>query len=314
MQRPTYIDDYKTSKAFNGADRLVFGTAGIGGVWGKVNQQDSIDALLYAFEQEITVLDTAASYADAQLFIGLALKQWKGERPFISTKIGRLRAEDAHTTYTDYSSEGLKRTLYENMETLGVDKIDLLFLHEPQLVPLDQIYQILETLQQFKADGLCDYLGVGGNPTLSFMPFVKKENFDVVSGFLHLNACNLTALDEQLPHFQKESIAYYAASPLHFGLLGDGFAQATQEPNEWITAADQATAIAVKTIAEKYDMPLSSLAQRYLFSIAEADRVVIGASTPQQIKATISDWRAGKLSENIFNEVTDKVIATRANL
>ena len=63
MQRPSYIDDYKIAKAFKGANRLVFGTAGIGGVWGKVNQQDSIDALLYAFEQGIIVLDTAASYA-----------------------------------------------------------------------------------------------------------------------------------------------------------------------------------------------------------------------------------------------------------
>ena len=313
MKRPTYIRNHKTSQAFKGGDRLVFGTAGIGGVWGKVNPRESVDALLYAFEQGLTVLDTAASYADAQLFIGLALKEWKGRRPFISTKIGRLRGEDAHTTFTDYTPEGLKRTLFENLETLGVEKIDLLFLHEPHLVPLDQVHQILETLQQFKTDGLCDYLGVGGNPTPEFMPYVKKENFDAVSGFLHLNACNLAALEQDIPFYQKEGIAYYAASPLHFGLLGDGFYQATEAPNEWIKAADQATAIAVKTIADKYGMLLPSLAQRYLFSIAEADRVVVGARTLQQIEATISDWKSGKLPETIFDEVTDMIVRTRTN-
>ena len=60
----------------------------------------------------------------------------------------------------------------------------------------------------------------GGNPTPEFMPYIKKENFDVVSGFLHLDACNLTALEHQIPQFQQEGIAYYAASALHFFAIG----------------------------------------------------------------------------------------------
>ncbi|NRB47261.1 MAG: aldo/keto reductase [Saprospiraceae bacterium] len=312
MQKPNFLVNYQTSTAFQEGGRLVYGTSGLGGVWGEVVKRDSIDALLYAFEQGILVLDTAPSYANAQLYTGLALKEWQGPLPFISTKVGRLRAEDAHTTITDYSPEGMKRSFHDSLETLGVSKVDLLFLHEPQLVPMDQIETILDTLKGFRAEGLTDLIGVGGNPTPEFMPYIVKENFDVVSGFLHLDACNLTALDEQIPHFQQEQIAYYAASALHFSLLGNRFPiYSTQEPDEWISEADQAAAKAVKAIADELGMSLPSLVQRYLFSIKEADRVVMGARTLQQIEATVADWRAGVLSEDLFQRITDTIIKAR---
>lgn len=310
--RPTYIKDYQTSSAFNNGSRLVYGTSGLGGVWGEVVQSDSIDALLYAFEQGISVIDTAPSYANAQRYVGLALQEWKGERPFISTKVGRLRADDAHTTITDYTAEGMKRSFYDSLEILGVDQVDLLFLHEPQLVPLVQIQVVLETLHRFKSDGLCNQIGVGGNPTAAFMPNITKANFDVVSGFLHLDACNLNALEEQLPRFQQEGIAYYAASALHFSLLGNRYEQYVQQvPDQWISQADQAAAKAVKQLADTHGMTLASLAQRYLFSIAEADRVVMGARTPAQIQSTVADWKKGKLSEGLFEEVTSTIIEAR---
>lgn len=138
------------------------------------------------------------------------------------------------------------------------------------------------------------------------MPFVHKENFDVVSGFLRLDACNLSAFDGEIQKYREEGIAYYAASALHFSLLGNRFETYRKEgvDGEWITRSDLENAIRVKAVADKHGMSLATLSQRYLFSIEEADRVVMGARTPAQIKATIDDWKAGKLPEEIFNEVT----------
>jgi len=309
---PSYIDDYQSCPAFKHGSRLVYGTSGLGGVWGEVLKSESIDALLYAFQHGVTALDTSPSYSMAETYVGEALKRWDGPRPFISTKVGRLRARDAHTTHTDYSSEGMKRSFYNSLETLGVDKVDLLFLHEPQLVPLAEIDRILEVLQGFKTEGLAGSIGVGGNPTEAFLPFVKKPHFDVVSGFLKLDACNLSALKEHLPHFRRQGIAYYAASALHFSLLGNRYESlVNQVPDEWITAEDQRAARAVKAIADQHEWSLPSLAQRYLFSIAEADRVVIGARTPRQIEATLADWRAGKLPRELFEQVSQAIIHAR---
>ena len=310
MKKPTYIKgDFTKSPAFNNESRLVYGTSGLGGVWGTVAERDSVDALLYAFENGISALDTAPSYANAEIYVGMALKEWKGKRPFVSTKIGRLKGKDAFETKLDYSVDGLKRSLDNSLKTLGLNKIDLLFLHEPQLVPIQKIDEILHTLHGFKSEGLVSSIGVGGNPSSEFMPFVTKENFDVVSGFLHMDACNLSVFEGEIQTYKKEGIAYYAASALHFSLLGNRFETYKKDgvDGEWITQLDLENAIRVKAIADKYNMSLASLSQRYLFSIKEADRVVMGARTPAQIKATIDDWNAGKLSEEIFNEITASI-------
>ncbi len=309
MKKPSYIDNHELSEAFNNESRLVYGTSGLGGVWGKVDATESVEALLYAFENGISVLDTAPSYANSELYVGEALRQWKGKKPFVSTKIGRLKGADAFEVKLDYSQEGMRRSLENSLKTLGLENIDLLFLHEPQLVPEHEIESTIQALLSFKSQGLVKMLGVGGNPNATFMPYVKKEYFDVVSGFLKMDACNLSVFNEEIQYYQNEGIAYYAASALHFSLLGNRYNKYLKEgvDDVWITHKDMENAKKVKAIADKYDMPLATLAQRYLFSIKEADRVVMGARTLKQIQSTISDWKLGKLPIDIFKEVTNTI-------
>ena len=73
---------------------------------------------------------------------------------------------------------------------------------------------------------------------------------------------------------------------------------------ENIAISDIETAVLINELAVKIGMPLSEMAQRYLFSIAEATRIVIGARKLNQIINTISSWNAGALSYPQFNEIT----------
>ncbi len=310
--KPTYITgDYKKSRFFGNKSRLVLGCSGLGGVWRPIEEKNAVGTLIYALENGVRVFDTAPSYNKSQIFLGKALKQWQGEKPFISTKVGRLKAETAEDTIVDYSTKSMKSSLYESLEVLGLDTIDLLFLHEPHLVPLDKMDEIMECLQSFKKEGLVKRLGIGGNPTESFYPHIVKQNFDVLSGFLKLDACNITAFDEVMPILQKENIAYYAASALHMGLLGRRLEMyANQMPNnEWISNSDVHNALKVNNIAKKYGIPLSRLALRYVFSIEEADRVVVGPSKQEQMEDLIEAWDEGKLPEEVFDEITTTIIS-----
>ncbi|UII75365.1 aldo/keto reductase [Flagellimonas sp. HMM57] len=310
MNRPSYIDNHEISSAFGGESRLVYGTSGLGGVWGEVQAQESVDALLYAFENGVQVLDTAPSYANAEKYVGQALLQWTRKKPFVSTKIGRLEGNDAFEVKLDYSKEGMQRSIENSLKTLGVNTIDLLFLHEPQLVPTNQIEEAIATLLEFKSQGLVKQLGVGGNPNKTFMPYVKKEYFDVVSGFLRMDACNLSVFEGEIQKYKGQEIAYYAASALHFSLLGNRYEKYQQNgaDGQWITKFDLTNAKKVKAIADRKKMPLATLAQRYLFSIKEADRVVMGARNLVQIKSTIEDWKLGKLDPETFEEITSAIL------
>ena len=311
MSGPTFLQsDYTKSIAFENQSRLVYGTSGIGGVWGPVQEAESIEALLYALDNGISVFDTAPSYADSELFVGKALQQWKGFKPFVSSKVGRLRGDNAFDMKLDYSYDGMKRSIHNTLDTLGLEYLDLLFLHEPQMVPLNEIERILDNLKTFKADGLTKSLGVGGNPSPAFMQYLTKNNFDVVSGYLRMDACNLDVFAGEIQQYKQEGIAYYAASALHFSLLGNRYEKYIRDgvDGNWITKSDLENAKHIKAIADSLGMSLPTLAQRYLFTINEADRIVMGARNMEQIKGTVADWESGKLSEEIFDRITTVIM------
>ncbi len=309
--KPTYQAHYTTCNAFPNGGRIVCGTSGLGGVWGEINPDESVRAILYALKEGVRSFDTAPSYANAEMYLGLALKEWQGEQPFISTKVGRMRGEDAFDFKLDYSKGAMETSLHQSLKTLGVQQIDLLFLHEPQLVPVSEIEEIINTLMQFKEQKLVKYVGIGGNPTAAIRPYITKEHFDAVSGFLKMDACNLSAFEKDIPWCQQEGIAYYAASSLHFSLLGNRLEQYISDgaDGQWITERDIENAIKVKSLAKEHGLSLSTLAQRYLFSIKEADRVVVGARNEQQMKDTLQDWKAGSLPEQLFNEITQIILS-----
>ncbi len=307
---PTYRAEHKTSPAFGNGTRLVLGTSGLGGVWGEINLQESEEAILYALERGASAFDTAPSYADAESVLGRALRQWNGDHPFLSTKVGRLRAETAHDFKLDYSSEGIRRSLENSLNTLGVDHVDLLFLHEPQLVNEADIPGILELMQSFIEEGTVGRLGIGGNLTDAFRPFMGKGRFEVVSGFLKMNACNLDVFTGDVAFFKAHDLAYYNASILHFGLLGrrlEDYSRNYERESDWLKRRDLDVARAIKELAEGENMDLSVLAQRYAFGIAEADRIVAGARTPAQIERTLKDWEKGPLPRPLFDSVTDLI-------
>ncbi|WPR71089.1 aldo/keto reductase [Flavobacterium sp. NG2] len=312
--KPTYITgDYTKSPFFNNESRLVVGCSGLGGVWRPIEEKVAIDTLLHALEDGVRVFDTAPSYNKSQFFLGKTLKEWSGEKPFISTKVGRLRSEKADDCIVDYSPETMKKSLYESLEVLGLDKIDLLFLHEPHLVPVEKMDEIMDCLHSFQKEGIVGQLGVGGNPTTPFYPHMIKENFDVVSGFLKLDACNITAFDKDIPQIKREGMGYYAASALHMGLLGRRLETYAEERpnNEWITNTDVDVALKINEIAKKHDIPLSRLALRYVFSTQEADRVVVGPTTKDQLIDLLDAWKEGKLEESVFDEITNTIISNR---
>jgi len=315
--KPTYIKgDYKKSEFFNNDSRLVLGCSGLGGVWRPIEEKDAVETMLYALENNVRVFDTAPSYNKSQYFLGKALKAWSGEKPFISTKVGRLRADRADDCIVDYSPETMKKSIYESLEVLGIDSVDLLFLHEPHLVPVERMDEIMDCLNGFKKEGIVKMLGIGGNPIDQFYPHMIKDNFDVLSGFLKLDACNLSGFDRDLPQIQKENIAYYAASALHMGLLGRRLNEYNDNRpnNEWISNLDVDVALKTNEIAERYKLPLSRLALRYMFSIAEADRVVVGPTNKAQLKDLIMSWEEGKLPEHIFDELTNSILSIRKGI
>lgn len=289
--------------AIKNNERCVLGTAGLGGVWGKVDPQESVDTILAALNAGINAIDTAPAYGDAELYVGEALRSWKGTQPRISTKVGRLKGFEIDKGLYDYSYDGMQRSVEQSLNTLGVSQLDILFLHDPDAIGADDQEQVIESLQTLKAKGYTGKIGIGGNPPAWLMRYLKPELFDALMEFNKLNACSVAALEENLPFCNNYNISYYAASPLNMGLLGDNYESYTTNRPTWLDAKFVDAAIKTKAVADKHGMALHTLAHRFLLTVPHMFQIVIGAANMQQLNNSLADFNLDALPAEIFSEV-----------
>lgn len=283
--------------------RCVLGTTGIGGVWGKIDPEQSVKAILTALRNGINCIDSAPAYGDAESFVGVALNQWEGEKPQISTKVGRLKSYDATEGFYDYSNDGMEKSVETSLKTLGTPCLDILFLHDPEAVPEKDVERILKKLVQFKKEGYTKKIGLGGNSPDWFKKYITDDVFDVVMEYNRLNVCCTDALYSSLPDCKSKGIDFYAASPLYMGLLGNRFEEFTALPPEWLKKSSLKKAGQSKLIADRHQMSLPSLAHRFLLSVPENFKIVIGPKDPYQLRQTVIDFKEGPLPEKIFEEI-----------
>ncbi len=298
---PNFSD--KFSKMGLGSGRVALGTAGIGGAWGPVNEIESIDTLLWAFESGIRIIDTAAAYNEAENYLGKAIKEWKGEQPIISTKVGKLKTTDATVSSFDFSKERMQKSVYDSLSLLNINQIDILFLHEAYQVPVQKRSEVIDAMLSFKDQKLAKYIGITGHwDDISWI--VGAKCFDVVQQFNNLDAACLDGLQKDVPALLDANIAIYQGSALHMGLLGNRLQKFIENP-DWMPQKHINSAIKVKKVAEAYEISLPTLAQRFMYSIAEIDRMVIGSRNLEQLKSTLNDIKQGKLEKEIFDKIID---------
>ena len=113
--------------------RLGFGAMGFAGWFGDQPERAHVAALHRALDLGVNVIDTARAYGDSERIVGLALREWRGAKPFLATKIERLGrrrgwampipAEEA------FPKGHVSRSAEESLRALGVDQVDLMQLH-----------------------------------------------------------------------------------------------------------------------------------------------------------------------------------------
>lgn len=287
--------------------KLVLGTAGLGGVWKKVDPEQSVYAILCALQEGINRIDTAPAYGDAEEFVGKAIQNWKGVQPMISTKVGRLKGYRSDIGNYDYSPYGIAKSLENSLQLLGRNKVDLLFLHEPKEIPEQDIQAAVQEMVRLKCNGYTTSIGLGGNYPPAFRQYLEDGTVDVVMEYNRLTACCLDALNSSIPECAHNNIEYWAASPLHMGLLGRRFEEFTHTKPDWLPEQHIKTAIAVEKIASQHQLSLVELSLRFLLNQKSADKIVIGPCDEMELNETLATFKKGPLNNTLFMEVTSVI-------
>lgn len=282
---------------------ITLGTAGLGGTWHPVDLGQSVDAIIYALGKGITHIDMAPAYMDAEIVVGQVLKKWKGHNLFLSTKVGKRRGRASQEGLIDYDVSSLKTSFKRSLERLNRDYVDLLFIHEPDQIPIASIPAVIDVVLSFKDQGLTKKLGLGGKPTQLFTPYIQKGYFDVVMDFNGYNLVERHAGIADFPFYRRHNLEIYEGSPLMMGLLGNRLEAYTAKKPDWMSRKSIQLANDMQSLATKWNMDLSTMAHRFLLSNSDLDRIVIGPANFSQLRATLMDLELGKLDIELLKEI-----------
>jgi D-threo-aldose 1-dehydrogenase len=184
--------------------RLGFGGASIGGIYSAVSDADAQATVRRAWDLGIRLFDTAPlyGYGASERRVGAGLRDEPRDSFVLSTKVGRLvrlpaeippgadidlqrfgGRDDAFYVVDgperivfDYSADGVRRSLEESLLRLGLDRIDIALIHDPDdhwQAALDGAYPALARLRE---EGVIRAVGAGMNQSEMLTRFVRETD------------------------------------------------------------------------------------------------------------------------------------------
>ncbi|MFP3580269.1 aldo/keto reductase [Arthrobacter sp. fls2-241-R2A-200] len=176
---------------------LGLGTAPIGNLYRQVPEQEAVDAVAAAWDRGIRYFDTAPHYGLglAERRLGRALSGQDRSEYVVSTKVGRLlrpnRAPrgldtdgfdvpDDVVRVRDYSRDGVLRSIEESLERLGTDRIDIVYIHDPDDYWTEALEGAVPALSALRDEGVIGAWGAGMNQAEMLQRFVIETDIDVI--------------------------------------------------------------------------------------------------------------------------------------
>lgn len=201
---------------------LSFGASSLGSVFRDTRESEAIAAVHTAVEMGMNFIDVSPYYGHykAETVLGKALREIPRDRYYLSTKVGRYGKDGVNTW--DYSGRRATESVYESMERLGVDYIDLINVHDIEFADLHQVVEeTLPALVELREKGVVGHVGITDLQLENLQWVVDHAAPGTVESIL--NFCHFTLNDDKLldflDYFEERSIGVINASPLSMGLL-----------------------------------------------------------------------------------------------
>jgi aryl-alcohol dehydrogenase-like predicted oxidoreductase len=283
---------------------IAFGAWQLGGDWGSVDDEASIDTLLYAFEQGVNFVDTAELYGrgHSETVVGEALRRWTGHKVYIATKAQPTvwpDPDDERALMRGRYPEWHLRTNVENsLRRLGVERIDLFQLH-CWIASGVETLDWLETLNQLRLEGKIDQIGV------SIRDFRPQDGVNlarlglVASQQVIFNVFEQTPIDALFPVAREAGSALIARVPFDSGSLvghwtADTYSQ--WEPGSVPAAMFQGDRFnltldrvdALKQLCGGFYSTLAEAAMRFVLSEPAVTTVIPGMQTRSEVDMNVA--------------------------
>ena len=201
---------------------LSFGASSLGGVFHSLKEEHGIAAVHVAVDNGINFIDVSPYYGHykAEMVLGKALKNIERNRYYLSTKVGRY-GQDGINTW-DYTARRAVESVYESMDRLHIDYIDLINVHDIEFADLEMICkETLPALTELREQGVVKHVGITNLNLRHFkyvIDHVPDGTVESVLSFCHY-CLNDDALVDYLDYFESKRVGVINASPYAMGLL-----------------------------------------------------------------------------------------------
>ncbi|MGN7800446.1 aldo/keto reductase [Leifsonia sp. 22587] len=259
-----------------------------------------------AWEAGIRYFDTAPHYGLglSERRLGESLRGLPRDQHILSTKVGRLlepnpdyRPGDTDlpnlfdTPATsrrrvDYSRDGILRSVEESLIRLGVDRIDVLFVHDPDDHEREALDTAFPALDELRSQGIIRAYGAGMNQSAMLARFVRETDLDVVMCAGRYTLLDDSAARDLLPAAEERGVQVVVAAVFNSGLL----ATDRPRPGAHFDYAQPPQSLVARTnriadVAGEYGVTVPQLALQFPLRHPAVTTVVTGADTAAQIAA-----------------------------
>ena len=286
---------------------LSFGASSLGGVFHSVKESDAIQAVFTAIEKGMNFIDVSPYYGHykAETVLGKALKELPRDKYYLSTKVGRYGKDGVNTW--DYSAQRATDSVYESMERLNIEHIDLINVHDIEFADLKQVAEeTLPALVKLRKKGIVSHVGITDLQPENLkwvIEHVEPGTVESVLCFCHYSL-NDELLNEYFDFFEANNIGIINASPLSMGLLS------TRGVPDWHPAPKALVEACQKAVqhcnAKGY--PAEKLAIQYAISNPRIATTLFSSANPENVKKNIEyaqtpiDWDLVKEVQEIIGD------------
>lgn len=302
---------------------LGYGAANVGNLFRPLSDDESWAVLEAAWDSGIRYFDTAPHYGLglSERRLGAFLQTKPRSDYVLSTKVGRLlrpnpdhaggldTANDFHvpddlTREWDFSAEGIRTSLDESRERLGIERIDLLYLHDPERHDLDlALAEALPALEQLRADGQVTAIGIGSMVSEALAASVRAADLDLIMVAGRYTLLEQPAAVDVLPACRERGTGIVAASVFNSGLLAsneprrDGRYEYGELPDDlWERL------LRIARVCADHDVPLPAAAIQFPLQSDVVRSVVVGGSRPAQLRQN-AEYAAIDIPAALWNDL-----------
>lgn len=286
---------------------ICFGTSSLGNMpatygyeVGEERARATVEAIL---DGPANFLDTSRNYGlgHSERRIGAVLKA-RGGLPagfVLSTKLDR----DMETNRLDASRA--RRSFEESLEVLGLDRIPVLHLHDPEhCADLDEITRkggALDELFRIKEEGLADAVGLAMGKIDMMFPILRSRPFDTLISHNRFTLLNRSA-DEMFDYAHENGIAIFNAAPFAGGVLAKGADQMKRVTYQEADEDALAPVRAVEEICRRHGVPTGAAALQFSMRDPRITSTIVGVSKPERVTETL-DWAGFDIPDACWEEL-----------